>query len=501
MSARPSAGTLYGVGVGPGDPELVTVKARRIIESADVVAYPTARHGRSIARRIAEPYLRDAQEELALVYPVTTEPTGHPDGYEGALGEFYDGACAEIAARLDRGADVAVLCAGDPFLYGSYAHLHERLCGRYTCVVVPGITSISAAAAAAGRPLVRHDEVLTIAPGTLPPQVLAARLATADAAAVVKLGRNFRDVRDAVRAAGLASRAVYVERASTDGERLEPLEAVDPDGVPYFSLVLVPSPDPGAAALPGRGSVSVVGLGPAGPQWLTPEAHAELAAAQDLVGYGPYLDRVAARPGQRRHPTDNREEAARARHALQLAAGGARVAVVSSGDPGIFAMASALVEALENAPAELADVPLRVVPGLSAMQAAAARVGAPLGHDFCVISLSDRLKPWALIARRLEAAAAADLVIALYNPGSRTRREQVREARALLLRHRAAGTPVVVARDVGGPQEEILVTTLGELDTAEVDMRTLLVIGSSTTRSVRRADGTLMVYTPRHHAG
>ena len=214
MSAPAGTGTLYGVGVGPGDPELVTVKARRIIESAAVIAYPEARRGSSIARRTAAPYLRPGQEELPLVYPVTTQPTDHPEGYEGALAEFYDAACERLAALLEDGRDVAVLCAGDPFLYGSYAHVHERLSGRYPTVVVPGVTSVSAAAAAAGRPLVRGDEVLTIAPGTLAPEALAARLATADAAAVLKLGRTFGDVRRAVAEAGLGPRALYVERAS-----------------------------------------------------------------------------------------------------------------------------------------------------------------------------------------------------------------------------------------------------------------------------------------------
>ena len=299
MSAPAGTGTLYGVGVGPGDPELVTVKARRIIESAAVIAYPEARRGSSIARRTAAPYLRPGQEELPLVYPVTTQPTDHPEGYEGALAEFYDAACERLAALLEDGRDVAVLCAGDPFLYGSYAHVHERLSGRYPTVVVPGVTSVSAAAAAAGRPLVRGDEVLTIAPGTLAPEVLAARLATADAAAVLKLGRTFGDVRRAVADAGLGPRALYVERASGDEQRIRALDDVDPGAVPYFSLVLVPSADPGerrAAA----GSVSVVGLGPAGPRWLTPEAHAELAAADDLVGYGPYLARVPSRPSSSR---------------------------------------------------------------------------------------------------------------------------------------------------------------------------------------------------------
>ena len=243
----------------------------------------------------------------------------------------------------------------------------------------------------------------------------------------------------------------------------------------------------------------MVGLGPAGPEWITPEAQAELAAADVLVGYQTYIDRVPSRAGQQRHASDNRVEADRARQALHLAAAGARVAVVSSGDPGIFAMASAVLEAIDAESGPLADVEVRVVPGLSAMQAAASRVGAPLGHDFCVISLSDILKPWSVIERRLEAAGAADMALALYNPASRTRREQLERAITVLRGHRQPGTPVVVARAVGSDEESVTVTTLGGLDVDVVDMRTLLIVGSSTTRVVDGDGRAPLVYTPRRY--
>lgn len=491
------AGRLFGVGVGPGDPELVTIKARRAIERADVVAYPVAKHVRGVARRIAAPYLRESQVEVALRYPVTTEETDHPGGYEGALREFYDASAAELAAHLDAGRDVAVLCEGDPFFYGSYTYLHERLARRYPTEVIPGVTSFSAAAASTGTPLAKRDEVLTVLPGTLAPEVLAARLRATDAAVVLKLGRRFGGVREAAERAGVAERAVYVERASSAEERSAPLPEVEGD-VPYMSLLLVPTAGVGAGRNGRPGSVAVVGIGPAGPDWLTPEAQAELAAADELVGYKTYLDRVPERRGQRRHATDNRVEAQRARHALTLAAAGSRVAVVSSGDPGIFAMAAAVLEALDG-DAELADVEVRVVPGVSAMQAAAARVGAPLGHDFCVVSLSDQLKPWEVVERRLDAAGAADFVLALYNPASRTRREQLVRAIAVLRRHRAEATPVIVARAVGGADEAVTVTTLGEIDLDAVDMRTLLIVGSSMTRAVENDAGPTRVYTPRRY--
>jgi precorrin-2 C20-methyltransferase / precorrin-3B C17-methyltransferase len=495
------AGRLFGVGVGPGDPELVTIKAQRAIAAAHVVAYPAKRHGASIARRAAEPWLVADQEELALVYPVTTGETEHPGGYEGALRDFYDAAAQQLAARLDAGCDVAVLCEGDPFFYGSYMYLHERLAPRYATEVIPGVTAFSAAAAAAGTPLAKRDDVLTVLAGTLPADVLAERLRGADAAVVMKLGRRFDAVRDAAGLAGVAERSVYVERASAEDQRVAALEEVDGD-VPYMSLVLVPTRrQVGPARANGRGSLAVVGLGPAGAQWLTPEASAVLAASDELVGYGPYLDRVPHRPGQRRHRSDNRVELDRARHALALAADGARVAVVSSGDPGIFAMATAVLEALDGADERLSGVELCVVPGLSAMQAAAARVGAPLGHDFCVISLSDQLKPWPVIERRLEAAADADLALALYNPASPTRREQLERAIEVLLRHREPGTPVVVARAVGTDEERVDVTTLDDLDANVVDMRTLLIVGSSQTRVFPNGGGPPRVYTPRRYPG
>jgi len=503
---------LVGVGVGPGDPELLTLKATRAIAEADVIAYPSARHGRSVARRIAAPYLRRDHVEVLLQFPVTTELTAHPGGYEAALREFYDEASSELATHLEAGRDVAILCEGDPFFYGSYMYFHERLAPRFETTVIPAVTAFSAAAAAAGRPLVKRDDVFMALPGTLSPDTLARHLRAADAAVVMKLGRTFPGVRAAVDDAGLTERGIYVERASSDRERIASLADVG-DEVPYMSLVLVPTdqvgPGPvsaseaGAAADgsgaegAGVGSVVVVGLGPAGPDWLTPEARAELAAADALVGYRTYLARVPGREGQDRHASANRVEADRARHALELAAAGRRVAVVSSGDPGIFAMASAVMEQLEGG--EFTGVTVRVVPGLSAMQAAAARVGAPLGHDFAVVSLSDVLKPWDVIERRLEAVGAADLALAIYNPRSNARPAQLEDARGVLLRHRSSTTPVVMARAVGSSDEAVTVTTLGDFDAAAVDMRTLLLVGSSTTRVIPSGNGRPHVYTPRRY--
>ncbi|MCA0144115.1 precorrin-2 C(20)-methyltransferase [Blastococcus sp. LR1] len=496
-------GRLYGVGLGPGDPELVTVKAARLIGAADVVAFHAARHGRSVARGIAAPYLHEGQIEELLVYPVTTETTDHPGGYQGAIDEFYEAAAARLAAHLEAGRDVVVLAEGDPFFYGSYMHMHKRLAHRYPTEVVPGVTSVSGAAAAVGRPLVERDEVLTVLPGTLGADELAEWLSTTDSAAVMKLGRTFPQVREAFDQAGVLDRALYVERATTEGQRTLPLAEVDPESVPYFSLVLLPSPLIGELPMAERaadgdgpaGEVVVVGLGPGARYWTTPEAADALATAEVLIGYGPYLDRVPANPRQERFPTDNRVEAERAAHALELARAGRRVAVVSSGDPGVFAMAAAVLEVAGRP--EFAGVPVRIVPGLTAAQAVASKVGAPLGHDFCVLSLSDVLKPWDVVVDRLRHAAAADLVIALYNPRSKHRPHQLGEAREALLEVRSPETVVVVGRDVGGPEERLTVTTLGDLDPETVDMRCLLIIGSSQTR----VGPSGLVWTSRSYPG
>ncbi|WP_243870101.1 precorrin-2 C(20)-methyltransferase [Streptomyces liangshanensis] len=492
-------GRLYGVGLGPGDPSLMTVRAVRIIAEADVIAYHSARHGRSIARSIAAEHLRPDHIEEPLVYPVTTGTTDHPGGYQGAMDDFYAESAARLAVHLDAGRTVAVLAEGDPLFYGSYMHMHKRLAHRYPTEVVPGVTSVSAAAARLGTPLVEGEEVLTILPGTLPEEELTARLASADSAVVMKLGRTFPTVRRAVERSGRLADARYVERATMPGERTGALADIDPESVPYFSVAVLPSRVDAAPAPAARGEVVVVGTGPAGPLWLTPEARGELAAAQDLVGYTTYLDRVPVRPGQRRHPSDNKVESERAEFALDLARRGRRVAVVSSGDPGVFAMATAVLEVASKDPYR--EVPVRVLPGLTAANAAASRAGAPLGHDYAVISLSDRLKPWEVIAERLHAAAAADLVLALYNPGSRSRTWQVGKARELLLEHRAPDTPVVLGRDVGGPEESVRIVRLADLDPAQVDMRTILLIGSTQTVTVRRGegDGEQIVWTPRRY--
>jgi precorrin-3B C17-methyltransferase len=245
------------------------------------------------------------------------------------------------------------------------------------------------------------------------------------------------------------------------------------------------------------GHLVVVGLGPGDPRYLTPEAEDALATAQALYGYGPYLDRVPTRANQTRHASDNREERARAAAALRHAAEGARVAVVSGGDPGVFAMAAAVCEAIETGQESFRALDVAIVPGITAMLAVAARIGAPLGHDFCALSLSDNLKPWDVIERRLDAAASAGFVIALYNPVSRARPWQLGAAIERLRRHLPPPTPIVFGRAVTRADEQINVTTLDRADAAQADMATLVIVGSRETRVIARPGRPPLVYTPR----
>lgn len=501
MSKTASTGHLYGVGLGPGDPELVTLKALRAVRQAHVIAYPTAKHGQSNARLIVAAELVHGQIEIPMVYPVTTEASDHPGGYEASLLEFYDEMAEQLTAHLIAGRDVAILCEGDPFFYGSYMYLHDRLAHRFPTQVIPGVPSIMGAAAQLAAPLVRRDSELTILPGTLSEDALTARLSAPGAFAIIKLGRNFTKVKTALHRAGIADRSLFIERATMTTERIVPLVEVDAATVPYFSVVLVPDTTQTQRKETAKSSgwISVVGLGPGAQNWITPEAKQALAEASDLVGYHTYLDRVPVRTGQRRHGSDNKVEADRARHALSLAESGGRVCVVSSGDPGIFAMASAVLECAEQGPESWRSLELRIIPGISAMQAAASRVGAPLGHDFCVISLSDRLKPWDVIVRRLEAAASADFALAIYNPVSSERLWQLAEAKKIIAGHRAPATPVVLARSVGRPDENIIITDLEHFNPGIADMQTIVLIGSSTTRTVQLSNSRQLVYTPRRY--
>jgi precorrin-2/cobalt-factor-2 C20-methyltransferase len=235
------AGTLHGIGVGPGDPELMTIRAVRLIREARVVAYFAKKGRRGHARTIVDPWIMTACEELPLYYPMTTEVHFGDITYRREVRAFYDEAAATIALRLEAGDDVALLCEGDPLFYGSFMHVFERLkegCGISIC---PGVSGMSGCWAAARAPITWGDDVLTVLPGTLDESVLVHRLSATDAAVVMKLGSNFTKVRRAIEAAGLIDRAIYVERGTMSGERILPLADTAPDEpAPYFSLICVP---------------------------------------------------------------------------------------------------------------------------------------------------------------------------------------------------------------------------------------------------------------------
>jgi len=245
------------------------------------------------------------------------------------------------------------------------------------------------------------------------------------------------------------------------------------------------------------GRLTVVGLGPGNLNQLTPEASAALLQADALFGYAHYLERVPERVGQRRHSSDNRQEHLRAEQALACAAVGDEVVVVSGGDPGVFAMAAVVCEALERGPPQWLTLDVSIVPGVSAMLAVAARVGAPLGHDFCTISLSDNLKPWPVIEQRLHAAASAGFVVALYNPVSRARPWQLQRAFETLCGSLPPMTHVVFGRAIGRPDERVAVTHLSAASTAHADMATCIIVGSAQTRIIERPGRSCLVYTPR----
>ena len=832
-------GTLYGLGIGPGDPDLITLKARDILARVPVIAYPAPEGSDSLVRALAAPHIPVSAIEIVIETPMAQDRFPAQDAYNRV--------CATLAQHLDAGRDVAVLCEGDPFLYGSFMYVFERLAGAYPAQVVPGVSSLTAVAARAGVPIVERNETLVVLPATLPAAELEARLARADAAVVMKVGRHLAKVRAIVQGLGLMAGAWYVERATMANERVLPLGMADERAAPYFSTILIrrppakariaPEPPAGVAlvclsaaaqalalrlkphlpaasvhGLSGRtsgadvafsdasahlqalfragvpiagvcaagiliralaplladkhaeppvvavaedgsvavpllgghhganrlaraiaaatagvpaittagdvrfglalddpppgwrvgdatamkavtaallagepvalaceagtadwltaaglsfaetadhairitdrraepaattftlhppvlavgvgcerdaapeetlalvrttlaahglaeaavacvvsvdlkadepavhavadalnvparffpaarleaetprlatpsetvfravgchgvaeaaalaaagpdarlivaktvggratcavarapqpidaadvgrpqGSLAIVGIGPGQAGWRTQEASHVLRTATDVVGYRLYLDLVADLiAGKQQHSAPMTEETARARTALDLAAEGRRVALISSGDAGIYGLAALVFELLDREDwAEWNKIALSVVPGITALQAAAARAGALIGHDFCAISLSTLLTPWPRIEARVRAAAEGDFVVAFYNPVSQRRRDEIERARDILLAHRPPQTPVLLARNLGRPGETEAIIALADLSADHADMLTLVMVGSSQTKAVVRGRRPWL-YTPRGYA-
>ena len=442
---------------------------------------------------------------------MTTGPTSHPEGYQGALAEFYDTAERLLRAELAAGKTVALIAAGDPLIYSSQQHLSRRLTGDYPVDIIPGISSIQAAAAATRSVLCEDRDVFRVVPAALPLADLTAHLCSGDPLAVLKLGRTTDTLVSALRAADRLEHALVVSNASTPHEHIIPLTEALSKGelLPYFSVVLLPSATLADGVVreenaPAEGRVDVVGLGPGDAKFLTQDTADVLAQATDVVGYATYTQRVSVREDQHVHSSGNMVKLERARLALDLAAGGKRVVVVSSGDPGMFGMVTALMEVLDTLDPQsedaerLAQLPIEIHPGVTAALAAAAHVGAPLGHDFAVLSLSDRMKPWGTIAQRVQACCDADMAFAVYNPKSRTRPHQIDAFIKLLHHARSPETLIIKVRAVGCEQEQYSVSTLADFTSEDVDIRTVLIVGSSRTRIVAVGDRQ-RVYTPRRY--
>ncbi|MBS7704464.1 precorrin-2 C(20)-methyltransferase [Chelatococcus asaccharovorans] len=241
MSLPPiRSGTLYGVGLGPGEPDYMTLRAARVIADADIIAFFAKRGRPGHARTIAAELIGAGRREMPLIYPMTTEMPADSDAYRTSLAAFYEESVATLVAELCRGASVAVLCEGDPFFYGSFMHLWRRLYGRWPVEVVPGVSGMSGGWTRAAAPITWGDDILTVLPATLPEEALATRLAATDAAVIMKLGRHLPKVRRALETAGIADRAIYVERATMADERIMPLTALAGDDAPYFAMVIVP---------------------------------------------------------------------------------------------------------------------------------------------------------------------------------------------------------------------------------------------------------------------
>lgn len=428
-------------------------------------------------------------------------------------GELRFGTCllnpptGYVLASLEQGKHfVSDLLAGQPVKVEGHAPWLDPVALPLAAQAALTIR-ISPALGQGERELLIHPRSLAVAVDTDGPELLGRIEAALTAAGLAKAALACllapRVLMSSRHLAEVAQTLGADLRFAQEGGPIQALQACLPQAChgQWAGLAVAVNPEPVIPDDLGqrRGSLAVVGLGPGARDFMVPAVQAALAKAQDVLGYETYVNMAGPfRADQVLHCTDNREELQRARHALALAASGRAVVVVSSGDPGVFAMASAVLEALEgsNDPAWHA-VALDMLPGVSASLATAALAGAPLGHDFCVISLSDNLKPWSVIEQRLDLAGQADLAMAFYNPISKARPWQLAQALEVVRRHRGPDTPVVLGRDVARPAQRLRVVALGELTTDMVDMRTMVIVGSSTTRLIPRAQGAPWVYTPR----
>ncbi|MCS6852709.1 MAG: precorrin-3B C(17)-methyltransferase, partial [Gemmataceae bacterium] len=475
-------GHFWAIGVGPGDPELLTLKAVRLIQEADVLYHPGPRPDQGRAWEIVRHLVRPEQEVRVVLSEsmAAVSATAEHAAYRPAV--------ERIAADCRQGRRVVLLTEGDPTLYSTAAPVWQflaRLAPEVPSDIVPGVTSITAAAARVRWSLAQKDETLAVIPAGYHVEYLQEPLHDFSTVCFLKPGSALEELPTLLS----GHEAYYVEEATTPAEWVTADLSAAAQRRNYFSLVLARrKTDPA----PPRGRLWVVGLGPGDLGLLTRTAERVLRAVDAVVGYAAYLDRLASlRLRAERHPFPIGAEIERADFALGLAAGGRNVALVSSGDAGVYGMASLVMERAAAWP----GVELVVVPGVTAATAAGALLGAPLGHDFACVSLSDLLTPWELIERRLHAAGQGDFVLAIYNPVSSQRRWQLPKAREVLLRYRRPDTPVGVVTCAFRLGCRVEVTTLEELNTDGVTMESTLLVGNSQTRVV---GGRLV--TPRGYA-
>jgi len=475
-----SPGRFWAVGVGPGDPELLTVKALSVIRRAHVIyhAGPQPRRGRAF--EIVASQLRPEQEPRVVL----TESMSAASAADWRA--VYRPAVEQIAADCQNGQDVAFITEGDPTLYSTAAYVWQLLGQLYPDIaieVVPGVSSISAAAARALRPLTQKDDTLAVVPAHHHAGALGSWL---DKCASVCFLKPTTAVAEIAAALGPDHEALYAENLGRPDEWLTTDLSSAAERDCYFSLIQVNRRrEPARAGSVSKGAASatltVVGLGPGALDLLTPRALTALRRADVIVGYDAYLQRLAPlrlRAELRGSPIGAETE--RAGLALDLVRQGRHVALVSSGDAGVYGMASLLLESAAGDP----NLDIAVIPGVTAATAAAALLGAPLGHDFACISLSDLLTPWQVIEGRLDAAGRADLVVALYNPVSAKRTWQLPRAREILLRHRSPQTPVGIVDRAERRGSRVQVTCLGELAPEGLGMETMVVVGNSQTRVI-----------------
>jgi precorrin-2 C(20)-methyltransferase len=473
MITEPITGHFWAVGVGPGNPELLTLQAVDLIRRAGVLyhAGPAENEGRALD------VIRHHLQPHQAVRRLLTEPM-NAVGAEADQAPYRRGV-DQIAADCRRGLDVAFVTEGDPTLYSTASYVWQLLAEMAPDIpvaIVPGVSSVTAAAARVGWPLAQKDEMLAVVPASYHGDELAGLLDRFPSVCLLKAAAVLPKLVRTL--ASRDRRAVYVENLGTAREWITEDVTAAAGRKEYFALVLVRQ-QPVSQVRPGK--VWVVGLGPGAPELLTRQAERALREADIILGYEAYLKALAPlglRADLRGSPIGAERE--RAAAALDLAQAGHCVALVSSGDAGVYGMASLLMESAESLP----DVEVELAPGVTAATAAAALLGAPLGHDFACVSLSDLLTPWEVIERRLEAAGRGDFVLALYNPVSRRRAWQLPRARDVLLKYRPAATPVGIVDKAYRPGTRIVHTTLGELSTDGVTMESLLIVGSTRTRVV-----------------